>query len=673
MSVLNQLKIRTRILILTLLPILVVAGLAVQGYLQASAKNEALQQLSIAMELARKTGGLLQQVQSERDYTYGFVQGKSNPALGERYRQQLREQRQRVDRALNDYKQYFAASKQQLGHFEQRVNSLLEGAAKLPRTRQHIDRYQLQYDDKKWVMNDYYPLVKRSLNIVNGVIKLAAIDSDLSLLLGSYRALIKLDTIVSFERGAMIRTLSQPTLDYVSVATTVAALRQSEDAAEGFRSYAPEDVGLLFRDTYMRTDIHKQLEKLRAKLARSGGESYQLSPDQWFEMSSQNIRALRQVIEFTDQRIAKQMLTQLDDAQSKVNNSILLLLGSILLIGSVSYFIILSIIAPLKILVKELKQVAETKDVSRDVPVTGTDELAEVSRAFNTLQNSFNEALLGVRGETSNMEQLTDSVSQSMAENKRRATSQDEATNSVSVAVNEMSATIQEVATIAQDTASAVVSAHQSSVTSAQNANDSKDILERLIAELASTQDKAKQLNSETEVIGSVLEVIQGIAEQTNLLALNAAIEAARAGEQGRGFAVVADEVRTLASRTQESTEQIRTQIETLQAGSRATTNSMEQLQVQGAQAVDVVVNSLAAFDRLREQLDNINGMSTQIATAAEEQTVVASEINERIHLVKDDTHEMTVQTDATVQACGELSQSGKSLSDYVNTFKVRG
>lgn len=676
MVILNQLKISTRILILTLLPILVVAGLTIEGYLTASEKQKSLQSLSSAVELAGKAGHVLIEAQSERDYSYGYVRGKPPGSQGGSYKSKLFSQREKLDQALLNFQEYLTSHQQELNELpgvQEKIQKLLTATNKLPETRSLLDKFQLQYANKNWVMNDYLPVVKRSMAIIDHVIHLAANDQELSLLIGAYAGLIQLDSIYSLERGSMLRAFNLGTFDYVTIGAIVATIRQSDEAGARIRAYAPSDVALKFRDDYMNSELQQQLYKMRHKWVKLGGQSYEMSPEDWFKTSTQHLLALRQVIQYTEGRIDEQTQLELENAQRSVHNSMILLLGSILLISTVSYFIIRSIIGPLKSLVLELQHIAVNKDVSSQIPITGADELSKTAEALNSLQDSFNQALLGVRQEGENMKRLTVSVSQAMDENKRRAASQDEATDSVSVAVNEMNATIQEVANIAQDTAVAVTSAHESSVSSSQSANDSKEILEGLISELASTEEKVQQLNSETEVIGSVLEVIQGIAEQTNLLALNAAIEAARAGEQGRGFAVVADEVRTLASRTQQSTEQIRSQIETLQNGSRSTTNSMELLQAQGAKAVEVVVNSLAAFDELREQLDKISGMSTQIATAAEEQTVVASEINERLHGVKDDTHEMSIQTNSTVEACGELSLSSETLNDYVCAFKVNG
>ncbi|AWB68509.1 hypothetical protein C2869_19825 [Saccharobesus litoralis] len=674
MNILNHLKIRTRILVLVLFPTLIVCAFAINQFGQASAKQTAMQKLSIAMDLVRQTGGLLQEMQSERDYSYGYIAGNPVGSNKHKYAERLTNQRTKVDATISNYKRYVAANNDKFNQLEgipKLISDTVNTFEDTLDARGYIDKVQLQDENKKWVINRYITTNSRALAIVNGTVRLAANNEQLSLLTSAYAALMQIDNIYSAERSSKIRLLNQDAIDYTSIGNNKGDWRQLQDANARLRTYAPADVMQVYTEKHMDSDLQKELYNMRHKLLQMGGQKYDMNPDVWFDKASQNMNTLREVIAYVEKRIAQETQKQLEQATASVNWNIFLVVFVLLAITFISYLIIRSINAPLKTLMREMGHVATSKDVSQAMPVAGSDELAEVAKAFNILQESFNQALLGVRNEVSTMNRLTTSVSQAMHENQNRAESQTRATDNVSVAVNEMTATIEEVAGIAQNAAGAVSAAHDSSIQSAENANACKEIMEKLVTELASTQEQVNQLNSETEVIGNVLEVIQSIAEQTNLLALNAAIEAARAGEQGRGFAVVADEVRNLASRTQESTEQIRQQIEALQTGSRATTNSMGELQKQGLQAVDVVVNSVAAFDVLREELDKISGLSSQIATAAEQQTVVASEINERVHGIKDDTEEMMSQTDATVQACGQLENTGSTLNNYVNAFKV--
>ncbi|TYK66255.1 methyl-accepting chemotaxis protein [Colwellia echini] len=675
MNILNNIKIRTRILILVLLPTIVVIGFSVSKLIELSAHKDELKKLTVAMNLAKETGELLTSIQTERDYTYGFLRGTPTGSEGKKYQSDLLKQRTIVDNVVNHFIQHINNNKAaiyEINGISDNIDGIINSFSKIEYTRGYVDRYELQDDTKSWVVNNYGGLNRQALSIINSVIRTAASDQELSMLMGSYASLMLLDSIYSFELSTKLRTFSQESIDYTSHGNNKADFRQVQDALSRFQAYASEKLSTKLNSLHLDTEAQQQISQIRKKLLNSGGKKYDLTAEDWFELAKRNMATLRDVILYVENEIEEKNQQAHSNAQTAINNNILLIILLAIIIMTVSFLIIQSINTPLKILVKELTLVAKSKDISRKLEIKGKDELAEVTAAFNTLQNSFNQTLLGVKNEVNSMNVLTSSVTNAMQENQELANSQHESTDSISVAISQMTSTIHEVAKLSQNTADAVSQAHESSVKSANNASTSKEIMEGLVSELVKTQEHVLALNKETEVIGSVLSVIQGIAEQTNLLALNAAIEAARAGEQGRGFAVVADEVRDLASRTQDSTKQIHQQIETLQDGARKTAMGTENLRIQGLKAVDVSIESVDAFNDIKQEFDNILAMSTQIATAAEEQTSVAEGINQRIHLIKEDTTEMTNQTHATVSACDELKSSAGRLDDYVGEFKVQ-
>nr|WP_313024569.1 HAMP domain-containing methyl-accepting chemotaxis protein [Pseudomonas lopnurensis] len=318
-----------------------------------------------------------------------------------------------------------------------------------------------------------------------------------------------------------------------------------------------------------------------------------------------------------------------------------------------------------------MEAMTEDEDLSRSVAVGAQDEVGAMGHAFNRMIGKFRHSLEAVASVTHQLSDVSDRVSQVAEKTLTAVNEQRSETDMVASAMNEMSATVQEVARNASQTATASSGADSESRAGVQVATEALDGIEVLIHEIEKAAQVIQQVEHDSANIDMVLGVINGIAEQTNLLALNAAIEAARAGEQGRGFAVVADEVRTLASRTQKSTEEIQAMIEQLQGGVRNAVQAMEAAQQRarlGSQCVEKAAQSLGV---IANEVGTINEMNTQIATAAEQQSAVAEEINRNIttiSLIAD-----TTSTDATQtsQISDELVHLAAELNRLVGQFKL--
>ena len=245
-------------------------------------------------------------------------------------------------------------------------------------------------------------------------------------------------------------------------------------------------------------------------------------------------------------------------------------------------------------------------------------------------------------------------------------------TDQVAMAVNQMAASIQEVAENTRQTAEAAHEASEETVRGKHVANETTNAIQTLAGEVQKAADVINQLEQDSNSISSVVDVIRGIAEQTNLLALNAAIEAARAGEQGRGFAVVADEVRTLASRTQESTAEIQSMIEKLQDAARLAVQVMDDSRDQVDRSVQQATNAATSLDAITNAVQTINDMSTQIATAVNQQSGVSEEINRSITTIRD-VAQLTV--DGTVQSeesCNAMNNLAASLQELAAQFWMK-
>lgn len=310
-------------------------------------------------------------------------------------------------------------------------------------------------------------------------------------------------------------------------------------------------------------------------------------------------------------------------------------------------------------------------DLTLRLPVKGDDEIAHISRDFNTFIGNINEIISQVVQTGVGLGNSATALRNQARDALSRGEVQSEQTLLVVTSINEMLATINE---ISQNAASGAVSAETAN-TETQSGNqtlqDSANTINTLSSEMNNMSQVIGSLADRTQSIGSILDVIRGISEQTNLLALNAAIEAARAGEAGRGFAVVADEVRNLATKTAHSTDEIQNMIDQLQQEAKNAVNVMDSnrsLTVQGSEAT---IEAQHALQRISEQVMAILDMNTQVATATEEQSSVANEINSNMDMVNVSVQEGLTASQELEATSESLEQLALRLDQHVGSFKI--
>ncbi len=330
------------------------------------------------------------------------------------------------------------------------------------------------------------------------------------------------------------------------------------------------------------------------------------------------------------------------------------------------------ILNPLKdttVLVNSLAQ--GNGDLTVTLPLNGNDEIDQLKLGVNVFVESIRNMIEIIVSEVQYLSKETVQLNTFSRELSNQSEQQRSQTTQVATAMNEMVATVSEVSRNVQEAANAANEGREQSEKGKAVVASTVSSIRHLSQEVESAAQVIADLSESSERIGSVLDVINGIAEQTNLLALNAAIEAARAGEQGRGFAVVADEVRTLASRTHVSTLEIREMIERVQSGTSDAVSAMERGQAAAKESVEQAENAGTSLELIHGVVQNINQMTIQIAAAAEEQNTTTDEINRNIETINSISEESAHGAEQTARGTSELSDLANRLNDLVGQFKI--
>ena len=421
------------------------------------------------------------------------------------------------------------------------------------------------------------------------------------------------------------------------------------------------------------SDTTQEIERQRSEGGRIGRST---AIDMSFNEGVTKFDAMRQVIDELTDLVQKDAAAAGANAHTTTDNNQIIqaatLTVGLLVCALVAFFFPILITRPLNRVISAIEDLAGGEgDLTLRVNVDSKDELGHLSASLNQFLEKLHDLIRRAATTSSQVREASNQMLQLNSQSQEMIGSQHSSTDMVATAINEMAATVQEVAQSASSAADEARQADADARTGSERVNSSLISIRDLAQDVGRAAEVIHKLETEAEGLGSVLDVIRGIAEQTNLLALNAAIEAARAGEQGRGFAVVADEVRTLASRTQQSTTEIQGMIEKLQCGARNAVSVMDAGREKAQASVERAESAGSSLIEITKAVASISSMNTQIASAAEEQSVVTAEINRNIT-------EISVISDRNSQVSSEAAQASTVLSEYageldriVQNFKI--
>jgi methyl-accepting chemotaxis protein len=352
--------------------------------------------------------------------------------------------------------------------------------------------------------------------------------------------------------------------------------------------------------------------------------------------------------------------------------SFLLTLAIVVIVSLVLAIVITALLKPLDALQVALEDIsAGDGDLTQRLEVKSDDEIGRLSKAFNNFIESIHHLIIDVIDSATQLEELAKQSNHTAGENSSAIQNQQDEISQVAAAIHEMSSTSSTVADNAKVTADSAEKALSETSTSESNANENRDRMHNLTDQIEDTAKVITQLNEQAQQINTILATIQGIAEQTNLLALNAAIEAARAGEQGRGFAVVADEVRALSQRTHEATGEIQSMIETLggQTSSAVTQTEKSKDLVEQTMTTAAAVSSSQTL--IKEAINDINAQAISIAEASREQNSATEEINRITQAIQEQSQQLASNVESAHSLSEQLHELGSKVQSHLSRFRT--
>ena len=436
---------------------------------------------------------------------------------------------------------------------------------------------------------------------------------------------------------------------------------------------SPDDRKLFedFKSSYAKYLSYQEriLDGVLASVER--GDEIEVANGPLASAADQMMAALNKLIKFNEQgavHAADQTRKAFDAAVFMIVVALILILMLMVVIAIV---LTRSIVSPLSEAVIVADRVS-SGDLTQNIHVTGSDEPAHLLIALKRMQDSLHETIEKI-SESSNMLASASEELHAVTEDTNRGLNQQSAEiDQAATAVNQMTAAVEEVARNAVNTADDSKAADKSTYQGREKVSQALESINRLVGNVSDTSEEVKLLAQNANEISQVLVVIRSIAEQTNLLALNAAIEAARAGEAGRGFAVVADEVRALAYRTQQSTGEIEKMIEGIQSGTDRAVDAMNESQERANGTLQVAREANDALDVIGEAIASINQKNLVIASASEEQAQVAREVDKNLVNIRDLSMQTSAGANQTNASSQELSRLAVDLHAMVSKFRLR-
>ena len=616
--------------------------------------------ISQLTELSTVYSELVHELQKERGMTAGFLSSK-----GTKFVNKLPNQRQNTDNKISKRTQYLNENKFHLPEIKQLNQAVGQSLQQLASIRQQVSKQSISIPE---AITFYTQLNAKLLSV-------AVINSDIST-----DAVVTKETVAYYnflqgkeragiERAVLSSTFSTDKFAPGMLVKFISLVTEQKTFFDNFNNFANDENITFFQQAIDHPAVREVL-KLR-EVASSKAESFGIDSEYWFSQSTGRIGQLKKV----ESKLSETLLALAHEKQSSASNSMMINIissGILIFIALfISHYIIKELTNRVHDLTALMTKVRDDNDLSVQSTFIDNSELGQIAAALNLTLQKFSTAISEISHSSITLASASEQTSQTCELNSQSMHQQQEGIALIATAVEELSATVKEVANNTQSTSTSAREADEQAKSGLSIVQKSYSSIETLAQDIDGLAVQITSLHDSSNNITKVVDVIKSVAEQTNLLALNAAIEAARAGDQGRGFAVVADAVSTLAQRTQDSTSEIESFINSLQTDANSAYNVIESSQKKAEDAVNSSKDVEEMLSEITASVSDIFAMTEQIATAIEEQAVVTQDVAQNVVNIEQKAQEESTGASQIAATAKEQALLASKLQDIASTFKV--
>ncbi|PTP71719.1 methyl-accepting chemotaxis protein [Vibrio splendidus] len=656
---LTDMSFKQKIIALLTLPILGFLWLSVSAISKGVETTSEMSSLNQLTRLSVVYSELVHELQKERGMTAGFIGSQ-----GTKFVSELRAQRTSADNRRNQRTEYWQSAEIDLPQISRLNTEISQSLNQITSIRNRVDSQSIPLSEAL----GYYTKLNAKLLSVSALIAELSSDATITTETIAYYNFLQGKERAGIERAVLNNTFSKNEFGPGMLVKFISLVTEQNTYFSNFEVLGNPD-NVRFFEQQLNDRSVAEVEKLR-DVAESKMSGFDVDPVYWFAQSTARIVQLKK----TENQLADSLIAlteqKTQQAQSAMMGSITMFVVITLFATFISFKAITDLTTRVKDLTRVLSKVRHDNDLTVRATYEGNSELGQISSSLNETLEKFSGVIDSLSQSSLTLASAAEETAQTCQYNSNTLVEQQDQIGLIATATEELSATVSEVAAKTQQTASSAKLADEQTQAGLSTVQHSYQSIETLASEINGLAEKITHLHESSNNINSVIDVIKSVADQTNLLALNAAIEAARAGEQGRGFAVVADEVRTLAQRTQESTLEIEGFISSLQSDVQTAFNVIDNSKKMSSRAVEDSRGVEQTLQDISGAVSEIFSMTEQIATATEEQAVVTQDIAQNVVAVEQKSTESTTGATQIAATAKEQAELATSLKELSNTFK---